>query len=246
MNRKAFAIISTALSGSTLIRKALDSHPQIVCAGEIFHSKQSADSFHQYILDLGLSRWEVLPRKKKLVYRFLDKFYEDAEKDIKGFKFMYSQAIWRPYRFPMVMDYLKKQSIPIIHIVRENSLHVFISRAMARRTGIWHSERGRQPDSVIEIPVAQALRSVKKIERKKALWRRRLASYKVLEVKYDDFVDDRESAAKSMLEFLGANPDIQLSCPMRKVIRAPYEHVVSNYSELKEAFSEAGYSRFVD
>ena len=117
---------------------------------------------------------------------------------------------------------------------------------MARSTGVYHSERGRQTDSVIEIPVAQALQSVKKIERQKALWRRRLASYKVIEVKYDDFVDDRESTAKSMLEFLGANPEIQLICPMRKVIRAPYEHVVSNYSELKEALSEAGYSRFLE
>lgn len=248
MSASSFAIISTQRSGSTYIRTSLDSHAEVCCAGEVFLPHYNKEhSFHEWLKYCDTSYLEGLIGRTHLVYRFLDSVYAAKHDGAQGFKFMYSQARWVPYCYPMVMKYFKDRNVRIIHVVRNNFLEMCISREMAKFTGVYHSKDASEvtEHKMIHVSVPRVLRSISRMERERSAWCARLQSYESLEVSYEDFVRNNEEVSRRMLGFLGVNPDVRLTSSLKKVIRAPIDDVVENYAELAEALRSNGYARFL-
>ncbi len=133
MEKVKFAILSTQRSGSTLIYSSLASHPQIKCLGEIFLPEYKAEfSYFEHVRQKGISRPLALIRRNSLVDEFLDRLYSSSTEVATGFKYMYSHSWYVPYRFPMAMTYMKENNVRILHLVRENTLKVCVSRQVAR------------------------------------------------------------------------------------------------------------------
>ena len=88
-----FVIISTKRTGSTLLIELLDSHPAVLCAGEIFFPPSGSEyAFRRYVEQSAGRKFMHQILRRRLVKEFLDEFYAQDGYDAIGFKYMYSQA----------------------------------------------------------------------------------------------------------------------------------------------------------
>src|SRR3982750_2120913 len=121
-----FVVFTTPRTGSTMLIKTLDLHPEIFCAGELFFFK--GDIYHKE----ARYRFWKFPVEGKLNYiinyvklfftltNFLNRFYKTNDTSIKakGFKLMLFQTVYTPGIF----RYLKRHDVKVIVLVRKNIL----------------------------------------------------------------------------------------------------------------------------
>ncbi len=245
MARVNFLILTTQRSGSTLLRTSLDSHPEIRCFGEIFLRDYAGDrSFSVHSRHVEERNFLALISRSQRVYRFLDEFFSDGGDGAIGFKFMYNLASYRPYNFPMVMDYARKKQVRVIHLIRENTLNSCLSRQFAESTRIYHAENVLEQIGV-RINIPQLLKHMKLVETRKAKWRLKLNRFICLEVSYEEFVKKKDTVSSRILEFLDVNADVNLVSPLKRIRTASLADTVENYAELERAIFAAGYGRFL-
>lgn len=152
-----FAILTSQRTGSTLLVRSLDSSPQILCAGEMFHSgpgvhrpefQYPADFLGSY--RLGRIRDAVVGRRR--IHRHLASFYSVSDDRIEavGFKLMLSQA--RQYR--SIIRTLRALGVRFLYLYREDSVATALSFCRARVTGVFHSDRMAQSRVSADIVVS--------------------------------------------------------------------------------------------
>jgi hypothetical protein len=114
-NYVPFIVLSTARTGSNLLRSYLNNHPDIHVEGEILKKINNRDS--QKIID---NCWGPQPKHFKAI----------------GFKLFYGHPFdesdknsWKPI--------LEKQNLHIIHLKRHNAIRSFISERIAFNNGEW-------------------------------------------------------------------------------------------------------------
>src|SRR5262249_19790651 len=114
------------------------------CAGELFFFKGDIyHTEHQY----PFWRFPVSSKVNYLINypkifltlnNFLNKFYEKNSKDLikaKGFKLMHFQT----YYTPCILNYIRKNNIKVIVLMRKNILRNTLSDLRARSTKVYHS-----------------------------------------------------------------------------------------------------------
>ncbi len=240
-----FLIISSQRSGSTLIRTLLDSHPGIRCYGEVFlPTYRKEHSFYEYLNTRGYPKVLALLLRGLIVRDFLNCLYGTNDKDAVGFKIMYDQIRYRPYRFPMVLDYMQKNDVKVMHLIRENSFRVCLSRQFARATRTYHTNETRvQP--TLRIDIQLLLDEIKRLEQQKLWCRSIIKGLNAIEVSYEEFVANKDTESSRILNFLGVDDSVELQSPLRKVLTAPIRDAVINYEELESEMKKGGYAHFL-
>jgi hypothetical protein len=133
-----FVILGHARTGSTLLSRALNSHPLILCFGEVFNMG------HSYVwgpgyLDFGVggydnSNADDLNLRSKDPVGFLQKrifCQPPAMTSAVGFKLHYVHCSPPPWGFPTLLDYLvQDKNIRIIHLKRRNMLKSLVSEKL--------------------------------------------------------------------------------------------------------------------
>lgn len=242
-----FMVLGSQRTGSTLIRTSLDHHPRLKCSGEVFlFPGDGEDSYPRY-LSASTARtilhylWRSRP-----VFSFLDLLYSRPGYDAVGFKFMYSQARWAPYRVPMVLDYARRHKVRIIHVTRANVLKTYISRVTSKATGIYHSEAGKVEREPVKLPVESLIRDLEKIQKEDERWEQRLLRYTCIKVVYEDFVNSTAAESRRLLSFLGIDEETVLFSPHQKVNPDSLEQVVSNYEQVYALLNSSAFAWCLD
>jgi hypothetical protein len=247
-----FIILTTARTGSTMLVKALQTHPEIVCTGENFLLKRK-----MVPKDFRFPFWKFpfLPNKvqyalnlPKLWFglnRFLDDFYSGYHKErvgikAKGFKLM----VYQTYFMPGIFQYLKKNNIKVIVLFRENILKNALSLLRAIETGIYRIKDGntvRLPKlyvdvNLLEKQMGRAVLAKKELEVK-------TASLDRLKIAYEDF-QNWDASVNKILKFLGVS-SIPLAVATKKINPDKLEDMVENYDEMIGWIKQKGYGRFL-
>lgn len=125
---KRFVILSAARSGTSLLSETLNTHPQIVCHGEIFHPNP-----HWHIKgNLAHLSEEDKLRKRENLPDFIEEIYNQPGAEAVGFKMWLDQnPKWCNYA-------LHNESYLKIIYERKNKLAQFSSGILARKTGVWN------------------------------------------------------------------------------------------------------------
>lgn len=137
-----FVILSMARSGTSLLSTTLNTHPAVLCHGEIFHKEPK---WHL------LGNLEHLSNEEKLAIQaspdFVDRIYAQ-DRPIVGHKMWYDQN-------PTICSILMAdESIFKIIYERENALAQFSSGQLAKATGVWN----RAPSDEAKVEDAPMLR----------------------------------------------------------------------------------------
>src|SRR3954453_3667475 len=164
-----FVILTTQRSGSTVLTRTLDEHPEIFCAGEIF-LETNAGMHHP---EWHFPSWGIVGKKQSRLNKVVNHvnlklnavkhikaFYADSQgAKAKGFKLMYSHIKSAPF----IWNYIKNNDVKVIVLIRENVFRMALSRYKMSKTGVAHSIDGVQSKK-ISVPVQQLLQETRRLE----------------------------------------------------------------------------------
>ncbi len=248
-----FVVLSTQRSGSVALIQSLSSHPDVVCFGEIFlkgatyERKMSVPAGRANFLYEEFAR-ESLSRRVwcrlasgACERAFLVEFYRrQSDVSAAGFKLMYSQV----GHHPGALDWILGNDVRIVHLVREDALRVILSRLTRAQTGVAHSASQIGP-AVLRVDPKRLIRELDVRERVLSRFRTLLAGRpNAIEIRYEDYIERRESENQRILDFLGVSPDTELSSGVIRQKRYPLRQIIENYDEVVAALQPTPHIKF--
>lgn len=228
-----FVVVSTQRTGSTMLIKLLDSHPAVLCPGEIFFPGSGSEyAIRRYVAKSGLRKLRHEIARAALVREFLDQFYDQPGCSAVGFKYMYSQARRIPRLYPSVVDYIIESGMPVIHGVRNNLLRVVISRIASKSSGVYRSTDALQLQPV-HVPVRNLRKALSGLHREKESWQRRFSGQPYLQVSYESLLSQRTLQERRLLDFIGVEYHEPLTSPFQKMSSGSIRNLVANFDQVK-------------
>jgi LPS sulfotransferase NodH len=248
-----FVIFTLPRTGSTLLSKSLNKHPEIFCDDEIFHF-----SFRDYFSAHQFRFWKIRFLSKKVNYiinypgtffrlkNYLDEFYTNAPNEdfkARGFKLMFYQTKYTPG----LLSYLKKNNVKVILLLRENILRNALSDLRARSTGIYHNESQIEP----------VLSGLPKLHVNTGLLQKKMNSItdqnkKLADVvkdmdhtkiRYEDFAD-WDNTMNRLTDFLNVSRQ-KLSAGTKKLNPGNLKDMIENYDEVENWLKQNSYAEFM-
>ena len=127
MSVTRFTLLSAARSGTSLVMRTLETHPDIWAAGEIFHTNPEWHLPAEFVASDRIRLRETDPNK------FVEQvFVFGASKKATGFKMWYDQN-------PVAAEYvMKRNDIKKVILNRTNKLATYSSGFAAEKSGIWN------------------------------------------------------------------------------------------------------------
>jgi len=245
-----FVVFTTPRTGSSLLVKTLDSHPNIFCAGELFFFKGSI-----YHNETHYPFWKF-PVGPKLNYiinyaklfftltGFLNEFYKTNDESIKakGFKLMLFQTFY----IPGIFRCLKRCDAKVIVLIRKNILRNALSDLRARSTKVYH-----KGDDVATITIPKFRVDVNELKKKLkqiGSFNNRLlnvtANLNRKIIYYEDF-ENWEETISDVLKYLHVE-DVPLDAASKKLNPHSLEDMLGNFEEVEQWVIENGYGKYLD
>ena len=250
---KKFVVLSTQRSGSTFLGTCLGSHPDIQSYGEIFQYfrvERPDDlnppiryqvSYQKYIEESFLRKLADRFWQKGLIHRYLDQTYSKFEdKEAVGFKLMYSQAAKRPD----IVDWLKKNNVKVVHLIRKNHLKTVVSLELAKKRGIYASTQPLETTKIFLDPdslQAQLNNRKELIEAHRSLFKEN----PYLEIEYEAFVKSRQMETSRLLAFLEVKESQKLTSELAKSNSNSLRDLIENYEEVAHQLRGSRFESFL-
>ena len=248
-----FIIFTLPRTGSTLLSKSLNKHPEIFCDDEIFHF-----SFRDYFSPNQFKFLKIpfLPKKINYVMNlpatyfrlpsFLKKYFTNKKGEnfkARGFKLMYYQTLY----MPGLVDYLKKNNIKVILLLRENILRNALSDLRARSTGIYHhqdnNEEQRSGLSKLNVEIDALKNKMDDIVRQNKQLENIVSDMDYIKIRYEDF-EDWDVTMNKISDFLKVSRQ-PVKAGAKKLNPDALQDMIENYSEVETWLKQNNYAEFV-
>lgn len=250
MARK-FVIVGTQRTGTTLIRTSLDSHPDLICSGEVFKGGRRPykhpDGYWAFCRATPLNRIRHYLARTRNVRDFLSQLLAREGAQAIGFKLMYSHA----RRYPEVVQFIGEGGLSVVHVTRRNVLKTLISRDVARVTGVYHrtaesSESTERGQAAISLDPSTLIARLDGVTREEQAWDALLGEHSsLIKVCYEDFVDERVLETQRLLQFLGLR-FVELRSPLQRLSPTDMRLIIANYDEVASVLRPTPYHQLLE
>lgn len=253
-----FVMFNYPRSGSNLVCGMLNQHPEILSHREIFNPKQIYYSRDFKDLQQASSAQETSESSPSYKMGIVNRKLE-RDTDPEGFCFKLWQHHYGakavgfnifPSHVPnMSVNLVRDRDIKKILLIRRNKLKCYVSRAIARKTGVWDLY-GKTEEEKNSPEETQAPLSIQINPKDLLQWSKRYDEYfegmssalegqDFLTLYYEDIVGSNSEPIKSkLLDFIGVSPETSyLTPPLKKQNSKSISDLISNFSELKAAIS---------
>lgn len=238
-----FVILAHARSGSTWLRDAIDHIDGVTCFGELFNPRVE---FVKYGEDKEMETFNTYRKNNSgirpfITFKYLEEIF--AKNRTLGFKLLVSQQ----KRSLDVFLYLVIKRIAIIHLVRDNTLDLLVSKKSAWHRGKFNYRRGQElpPETAWEHPVDDLLSQLEWTERRTRQIRAllRLVRLPHIEVRYENLAKGPEEF-RPVWRFLGVDfEDNPPFSEMQKVRKKSLPELITNYAEVEQALANTKFAR---
>ena len=236
-----FMISCTARSGSSMLSTLLNSHPRVLCHGEILAAPhESAGPYHELRKQgTDVDEWLRDYRQEHPGAYLYDVCFNPAGHQSVGFKFKMEESLadaYKSFRDLLVAD----TDIKIIHLQRKNILDKYVSLQMTKQSGVFSirssSQRPKLSPFTIDIPdfIAFVRKDRQRYESAIELFK----DHPCLHVTYEELCESRPEALAKVQDFLEL-PQADLATMMVKVIKKNTD-LVLNLDEVREALAAEG------
>jgi hypothetical protein len=243
-------LLAAERSGTHFFRSLLWQVPGVFAPGEICNAADTVGrvsdvsflrfrenaclSDHNFFYPTDLIQSEMIDEYLSSI-RLLDAGRSHVLLDVKySHVHNFNSFWWDSVTRPFLLEYVSKNQIKVIHLVRERPYRTVISSMYARKSGVW---RTQSPSDIrllkIRIERARlqeaALRLVKAIN----LFTEWLEACKTLKISYESLTANPESCLTEVQHFL----NLKTKIPARSdFIRTtpPYEQAIENFSEISD------------
>lgn len=226
-----FFILAAGRTGSTRLRRLLDSHPLARSHGEVFGGNLST------LAEPGSESHRILVEERgadPAGFAMRRVFAAGGESAV-GFKILYHQLAecW-----PGLLDALAADDdIRVIHLVRRNGVKRFLSEyfvGTVSRKNFFLTNEEVPPPPRMEIPPAVLLANLDAIEAESERMRRHFHDHPFHEVAFEDSLDDNGPAMRCVLDFLGL-PEAHMSVDIKKILPDNAKSLIANFDEVAAA-----------
>lgn len=245
-----FILLAARRSGTTLLIKSFNSHPQIECHKKVFSTKRRlrylqvdkpGSRFNEFRSASTGRQIDYIFRRRQLIDSFLTQVFAPADGvEAMGVRLAYSQAD----KYPEILAWALENDVGIIHLVRENSLKAIVSDFTARKRGVYHST-SKVKRITIQLSPRKLKRRLtglmKRIEKYRAMFKGR----RYCEVSYESFVVNRETETKRILDFLQIDQVVPLTTNLVKQNPDSLEDILENYEEIAQALKDTIFERYL-
>jgi Sulfotransferase family len=247
-----FVIFTLPRTGSTLLSKSLNRHPEIFCDDEIFHF-----SFKGYFSpnQFRFLKIPLLPKKINYIVNypvtyvrltgFLNKYFTNKPTEnfkARGFKFMYYQTLY----MPGLITYLKKNNIKVILLLRENILRNALSDLRARSTGIYHhqdnNEEERSGLSKLSVDIPVLKQKMDDIVQQNKKLEAIVSDMDYIKVRYEDFADWNKTMNR-VSDFLHVSQQ-EVVAGAKKLNPDTLKDMIANYAEVENWLKQNNFIEF--
>ena len=215
--------------GSTFLQKAIDSHPDIAGIDEVFvnmaRKKGMRKSGFKPYLRSGYGSVDA----------YLNNYvYKETEKQHTIFKLMYNQIHYHQGLFDMI----KREKIPMIHLMRRNLVKQVISGLNAATT----------EHKPIPVSPQQLMNMVKEADNLNKQWKKKLKDHIKLTLYYEDIIGATRmgktyasnNTIAAICNFFGAS-QFQLFATTKKKNKPDIRVYLPNYDKILEHFKGSKY-----
>jgi LPS sulfotransferase NodH len=249
-------LLASARSGTHYLRSAVESSSLVVAPGELCnaeaerleHTELSFFNFkamqisaeHDLRLPTSDNQYKLLSR----FFAFIEVYRKEINKEAIICDVKYSHLHnfncfwWDLFSTPFLIEYLKSNQIPIIHLVRLNPYQTAFSEMYAVKSGVWRAENEIDVRTVnAEVDVQELIARARVIQQNMDLVRRWLNGARFLEVIYEEIAGKTYVAAiNQVMEFLDLPKQVDFKSAFFKTT-PPYKKIVANYEELRPFLS---------
>lgn len=247
---RKFVIVSHSRSGSNLLVRSLNAHPDVCCAGEIlkreFHDSVSEFGRRMHASDTVVD--ELLSQHECDAVAFMDGFFRLAAAQgagAAGFKLFYYHAR-EPARKVVWERLYESEDIDFLHLYRGNLLDSFLSRALAIKSGSWTSKGDVDFDYrervVVDINAFRAF--CEDIHGYRAEIAERLPKERVREIEYRTLTEAYPETMYELQRDLDVTP-IDIKQPMSRQRKRDRWAYIENAEEVRSFLEHAGMARFL-
>jgi hypothetical protein len=247
-----FIIFTTQRSGSTVLTRTLDEHPEIFCAGELFQTSEEMHHPEWHFSSWGLnSKSHTVQRLNKIInypnLRFrsiphVKKFYAANEKGEKarGFKLMFTHIKTAPY----LWEYLRQTRTKVIVLVRNNVFKTTLSRYRKAENRVAHTVAIEAPSIHFYVPGEKLINQMRELERVNKNLIKFSEGMQRLVICYEDF-GDWDNLMNKVQTFLNVNP-ISMKPVLKKVGAPRWQDEVENFSEIEHLLKQNNFTQYLE
>ena len=242
---KKFVILTTQRSGSTLLWRYLDQHPEIKGHGEVFmRGMNRPDSYRTFIRNKWFGRVRNRLNKGRMIASYMKTLVPvDNQTKAFGFKLMYTQM--NPY----MTQYIKDNDFYIIHLIRKNFLKTILSRETAKARSMYHASPEDSVKAVkVTLDTETLMSDLNTINNEVSENREVFNGCPYTEVYYEDLVENKDEVSKSIFEFLGLDPNgiSEMEFPLKKINPDNLEDLIENFDEVERVVSQSEFKAMLD
>jgi hypothetical protein len=247
MQQRMFVVVGTQRSGTSPVRQVLDSHSAVLCRGELFGSAYGkTDGYRRFRFANGWRQLGHFLWRERQVAGFLrDRLQAPHAVHAVGFKLMRSQVRYVPYRYPMLLSWIRERHVRLIHVTRHNVLRLAASRRAAQAYSALHS-RSEGGAVRFHLPAGTLVQELEEMQRDNQFWESFGAELPYLKIEYEDFVDRPELEARRMFEFLEVEPMVSRRALPERHPRIPLQEMLANYDEVRRALAGTHWEALLD
>ncbi|ATX80296.1 hypothetical protein Ga0123461_1884 [Mariprofundus aestuarium] len=184
--------------------------------------------------------------QKKLLKTYLEglKASNGNNEKAVGFKILVNHF----HKWPELYACLLEADYSVIYLERRNVVKKVLSGMVAEARGVYNRKNFTPPDERYHIDVAEFIRRVDwtldHVRQEKEMLRRK--GFPLLEIGYEDFLEDRDAFFKPISKFLGIDHIVPEQSDYTVMINKHADEIVSNYAELKDGLSSKGLAEQLD
>lgn len=211
-----FALIGHARTGSNLLLDIFRSSPEV----EMFHEIFSADN-------------RIIGQGFEDTISCLYKEYARCIRAV-GCKIFYNHMTQNEW-----LEFERLNEFKIIHLMRRNRLQTLVSLAIAFKTDIWQQTNYHRKIPVdrkrVRLEPENLIPQIMQIENWESETRDRFAHRDVLEIYYEDLVNNFDEIAEKAIRFVGAERWNSNRVAYKKQNPESLAQLISNFDEVSEA-----------
>lgn len=243
-----YVLTCPARSGSTMLWTCLLGHPEICAHGEVL-GRSGPMSFYGVDESLSPPLADLLVelRERDPVAFVRDVVLRAGDKRAVGLKLKYEELLLPMYA-PVLDALVADTDIAIVHLTRDDLLARYVSQHVAVHvTKVFNvapgEEHAVQPGKVRLEPEECAF-DLERTARRQERIRELFAGHRILEVTYEQLVDDTTATLARVQSFLGVTPRA-LEPRTAKLARRPVAETVENLDEVAAALAGSPFARFL-
>lgn len=249
-----FIITCAARSGSTMLRHMLNSHPNILCHGEVLRLRTLTRFFTKVVIgNMDGNSGEIYRSDKSARRRinrifqkhpadFLDEYIftgDNTHHKVCGFKFK-TDELFNPRFDPFSKYILDSKTIAIIHLRRKNLLEQYISHMLVKNktvpTAIFEGDDHVIATKRYTIDPEEVVGYFREIIQRETRVGEEFKDHRMCDVWYEDLIDS-DRAIHDILEFLNV-PQQSLKKETKKLLYHHYSYI-SNLDDVLESLYSA-------